>query len=237
MTESESPNAFADALEIFYSPRAVFERRKAEPSFGLPLLLLVVVTAVLVFAFRGAMDPIFHAEFRRGFAVAMKQNPQLTQEMADKAEGTWRKFTPLIVIGYMLFVPLLVGFTLWIAGKFVAAKQELGAACMVATFAFYPRVLESIVNALQALVLPEESLTGRFSVSLGPARFLNPDTANPALLAILGRLDLFTLWITVILAIGLMVTGGVPRSKAAMAAALVWVIGALPALLGALRQM
>jgi len=51
-----------------------------------------------------------------------------------------------------------------------------------------------------------------------------------------GRLDVFTLWTTVLLAIGLSVTGRIPRRQAAMAAAIVWFVGAVPALLTALRS-
>ena len=80
------------------------------------------------------------------------------------------------------------------------------------------------------------ALTGRFQLSLGLGRFLDPDSASPILLALLGRVDLFSIWVTVLLAIGLSVTGRIPRSRAAMAAALVWVLGGLPQLMGALRS-
>jgi hypothetical protein len=56
------------------------------------------------------------------------------------------------------------------------------------------------------------------------------------MLAVLGRVDVFTIWITILLGIGLSVTGKIPRSKAMIAAALVWAIGALPAVLQALRS-
>jgi hypothetical protein len=54
-------------------------------------------------------------------------------------------------------------------------------------------------------------------------------------LALLGRIDVFTIWVTILLAIGLSVTGKIPRSRAAIAAAVVWLVGALPSLLQALR--
>jgi hypothetical protein len=41
--------------------------------------------------------------------------------------------------------------------------------------------------------------------------------------------------VTVLLAIGLSVVARIPRQRAAIAAFIVWVIGALPVLLGALR--
>jgi hypothetical protein len=54
------------------------------------------------------------------------------------------------------------------------------------------------------------------------------------LVEFLGRMDVFTIWVTVLLAIGLAVTGRISRGKAAMAAVVIWLIGALPGVVGAL---
>ena len=129
-----------------------------------------------------------------------------------------------------------VGIVLWLVGKLVDAKQSAGAALMVASYAYLPRVVEGIVGGGQALLLDPASLNGRFKLSLGAGRFLDPDTASPMLLAILGRVDVFTIWVTVLLVIGLAVTGKISRQKAAIAGVLVWIIGALPGVLGALRS-
>jgi len=51
-----------------------------------------------------------------------------------------------------------------------------------------------------------------------------------------GRIDVFTIWVTVLVAIGLAVTGKISRGKAAIAAAIVWLVGALPTLASALRS-
>jgi len=74
-------------------------------------------------------------------------------------------------------------------------------------------------------------------LSLGVGRFLDPDTVSPLLLAVVGRIDVITIWITALIAIGLCVTGRIPMRKAAIAAAIVWCVGALPLILGALRSM
>jgi hypothetical protein len=56
------------------------------------------------------------------------------------------------------------------------------------------------------------------------------------LMAVLLRVDVFTLWITFLVAVGLRVVGKVPMSKALVGAAVVWVLGALPTLVGALMS-
>lgn len=235
--DQKDPNVFEDILEIFYAPAAVYERRKDRPAFGLALLIFAVVFVGLFFLLQSAMEPIFDAEMKRGMAAAVKQNPQLTPEMVEKMSGYGRKFAIFGIAGYGLLGPLIVGLVLWVCGKLVSAKEELGQAMMVVTFAFFPRVLQELVNGLQALVLPEESLISQYSVSLSPARFLNPDTANPLVLALLGRVDLFTLWMTVLIAIGLSITGKISRGQAAVAAGGVWLIGGLPQIWGAVKQL
>jgi hypothetical protein len=71
---------------------------------------------------------------------------------------------------------------------------------------------------------------------VGIARFLDPDTTSPLLLALLNRVDVFTIWVTVLLGIGLAITGKIPRGKAMIAAVIVWLIGALPTVYPAAMQ-
>jgi hypothetical protein len=59
---------------------------------------------------------------------------------------------------------------------------------------------------------------------------MDPDTTNPLLYQLLGRLDLITIWVTVLLAIGLYVTGKVSKERAVVFGILIWIIGSLPAL-------
>lgn len=222
-----------DFLEIFIKPSAVFERRKGA-GFGIPLLILTVLFGLIFLGLQGAFEPIMHAENARALARVMAKNPQITPEMMEGREAMGAKLAPLFVTIGIPVTVLLVGLCTWLAGKVVGSVASLGAAMMIATYSYFPRVLELLVSGAQALLLPEEQLTGRASVSLGVGRAMNPDTAPPVLLALLTRVDLFTLWVTFLLAVGLRVVGKVPMGKALAAAAIVWVLGVLPSLLGAL---
>ena len=73
-------------------------------------------------------------------------------------------------------------------------------------------------------------LNSALSISLSPARFLDPDATNPLLYQVLGRFDLITIWVTVLLAIGLYVTGKVTKERAVIFGIIMWIIGSLPAL-------
>jgi Yip1 domain len=224
-----------DYIDIFYTPSTVFSRRMTS-GFGLPLLILTVVIGVLALANSGAISSIVDAEFARSVAATIKKNPQITQEQMEKG----RPFaTAMTKVGGFIFAPigvLLVGLFLWIVGKFVGAKQTLGAAMMVTAYSYFPRALEQVLVSIQALVLDTSALRGRFQLSWGAGRFLDPDTTSPALLALLGRVDVFTIWVTVLLAIGLSVTGKIPRGKAAIAGVIMWFLGAAATVLPALNQ-
>ncbi|HEX5972055.1 MAG TPA: YIP1 family protein [Gemmatimonadaceae bacterium] len=232
---SKPASRWEDFIDIFYAPSSVYERRR-NSGFGIPMVVATLLVGVIFIANSGAMQPIMDAEFARGAAQAMKQNPQITPEAMEKMRSVGETFAK---VGAFVIVPIamfLTGLVLWIVGKFFDAKQTLAAAIMVAAFAYMPRVLESIVNGVQLLLMDPASLDGRYRISLGVGRFLDPATASPMLLALFGRLDLFTIWVTVLLAIGLSVTGRIPRSKAAIAAVIVWLVGALPGVLQAARM-
>lgn len=232
---AEKPaSRWEDFIDIFYAPADVYARR-AGSGFGIPMLVVTVAVGLIFLANSGAMQPIMDAEFARASAAQMRNNPSLTPEMMEKGRAIGETFAK---IGAFIFVPVgifLTGLVLWLVGKFVDAKQTLAAAVMVAAYAFMPRVLESVINGLQVLLMDPASLNGRYRISLGVGRFFDPDAVSPLLLAIVGRIDLFTIWVTVLLAIGLAVTGKISRQKAAIAAVLVWIIGAIPGVLGALR--
>lgn len=230
-----SASWWEDFVDIFYAPSQVFARR-AGSGFGLPMLVVTVLIALIGLANSGVMQPIMDAEFSRATAAAMRKNPQLTAEMMERGRGIGEGIAKY---GAVVFIPVaifLTGLALWLCGKLVDARESLAAAIMIASYSYVPRIVEGVLNGVQGLLLDPALLDGRYRLSLGLGRFLDPNTASPVLLALLGRVDVFTIWVTVLLAIGLSVTGRIPRSRAAIAAALTWILGALPALLGALRS-
>ncbi len=231
---TKSASRWEDFIDIFVSPSEVFERRR-DAGFFVPLLVFAVLLTVLAIIGRSALQPVFDAEFARNMAAQMKNNSNLTPEQMAKGRAVAEKFQTVGVFFYGLIAPLVVGVLLWIAGKFVDAKEDIKAACMISTYAFFPRIIESLLNIAQGFLLDPASLNGRYRLSLGVGRFLDPDTASPVVLALVGRIDLFTIWVTVLLAIGLSVVARINRSRAAVAAVVVWMVGAIPGLIAALR--
>ena len=223
-----------DMFEIFYAPSAVFERRRGG-EYGLPLIALAVIAAVLMIATKGLMQPVIDAEMSMSLA---KTCAKLTAEQCDQARTAAQSFsgigTMISVPIVYLITPFILGGIAWLVAKTVGVRQRYAVAVMIATFAWYPRLIESVVTAVQLALLPNLTVTSRFSVSLGIGRFL--DGAHPNLAtALLGRVDIFTLWVTFLIGLGFMVTAKATKAQAIMIGAIVWVIGALPQVWAAVR--
>jgi len=230
------PAIWEDFIDIFYAPSSVFRRRE-NGNFFIPLAVITIVCGVLFYLNSGALQPMFDAEFDRGMAAARRQNPNMPPEAME----TMRAFASRIqMVAVFIFLPIAmvaIGVATWLTGKLVDAKQTFKAALVVGAYSYAPRILDSVIQGVQGLFLDPAQLDGRFRVTFGVGRFLDPDTTSPLLLAVVGRVDLITIWITVLIAIGLCVTGRISLGKAAIAAAIIWFLGGLPLILPALQQM
>jgi len=220
-----------DFVDIFYAPSSVFARR-AEGKFGAPLAILIVVSTILVYLTINAMQPVMDAEFARRSADMLAKNPNMTQEQLSAGRKFFENFGPIFFAFGILIGVIGTGIVIWLVGKLFDAKESVSAAIMVATYAEVPRVVQVLLNAAQGLFMPSEKLTSFASLTLSPARFMDPSSSQIAI-AMASRFDLFTIWITVLLAIGIHVVGKIPKQQAAIVAAIAWLVGALPAILGA----
>ncbi|MHB1264800.1 MAG: YIP1 family protein [Gemmatimonadaceae bacterium] len=215
-----------DFVDIFTAPADVFARRE-KGSFWVPTLVVAAVVGVVFVANQGVLQPMLDAEFQRGAAAAIRNNPAVTPEMMARMRSFGEKMAMVMAFAGVPIAVFLIASALWLSGKLVDAVQTFHAALVVAAYAYVPKIVESVLMTVQGLIMDPASLDGRYRMSLSPARFLDPDTASPVLLAVLGRVDVITIWVTVLLAIGLAVTGKISRPRAGIAAAIVWLLGGL----------
>ena len=236
-TSPEAPAAaswWEDYLEIFFAPAPVFARRE-KAGFLLPLLILTVLSGVLIIGLKGSLAPAFEADIARQMEIVQQNNPQITAEQLEQGRALQSTIGTVAFVVMIPILALVIGLTLWLFGKFVGATETLGQAMLIAAFASFPRIVGLLAAGIQGLVLPEESLNGMNRLSLGPARFLDPDSASALSVVLASRFDLTLIWITILLVIGLKVIAKISMNKAMVAAGLVWLVGALPGIIGALR--
>ena len=215
-----------DFVDIFYAPSQVFDRRRNASPW--PVVLVVTgLFAIASYIFFTLFGPAFERDMLRALADAPAEQRATVLNFAR-----WST-----LFGAVVTVPvsvLVLGLVVWLVGKLFDAEQPLRAAFLVVAFSWMPRILETILASLQAFVLDVNALPSLMSTSISAARFVDA-AANPGLAQALSRVGPFVLWSYVIIAIGLKVTGRIGIGKAAIAAFIAWIVGAVPSLLALAR--
>jgi len=215
-----------DFIDIFYAPSQVYERRRTASPW--PVVLVVTgLVAVSAYIYFNLLGPVLERDILRSLEAVPE-----AQRGTAAAFGRWS--TLFAIVFSVPIGTLILGLVVWLLGKLFDAEQSFRAAMLVVAFSWMPRVIESILGALQAFVVDVNAVPSLASISFSPARFIDA-AANPALAQVLMRFSPFVLWAYALIAIGVAVTGRIPRGKAAVVAALAWVVGTIPVLLTFLR--
>lgn len=216
-----------DPIDVVVSPFELFRRRRTARLLP-PVLILLAASFLLYLLMLPATDAIMRA--------SVADNPE--------AAAAIERFGLLFRIIGGIFVPIGIlfglawtAFLLWGFGRLFDVRAGFERAFLVATYAGWILVLAQLLAGLLLLVLGGDigdDLTG--ALSFGVLRFLDSADMSPALVPLLGRLDVFSIWQAVIWAIGLTVLFGASRAQAAGTAAAAWVLAALPQVVMALLR-
>lgn len=227
-TPPAQPSFWEDLIDIFFSPAGVF-RRWQYKSVWPPMLFVAIAMGVIVALTFNTLEPVFDAEIMRSAALQAKKSGLPTPTPEQLALG--RRIGIAIARYGISIITLLsifvVGSVAFVVGKMFKSMQTYHAALVVAAWAYMPRLLGTVANGIQGLLMDTSKMTSVQSLSLGPVRFFDPDATNPLLFQVLGRFDLMIIWETVLLAVGLYVTGKVSKSNAALFGVAIWFVGGL----------
>lgn len=221
-----------DCAEIYYAPSGVFQRRR-QGKFGIPLLVYVIAMAIAFFATKDLMRPFFDAQASRQMAQVLAKNPQMTEEQFERGRAVAAKFAIVGVIVGSAVVPLVAGLLIWLVAKFAGAGLGLAQGMVVGVFMMFPAIAEYIINAIQMTFVDGSTLTSNYDISIGPARVMHD--ASAVTRALVGHIDVFTIWMAFLIYLGVKVIGRTSKQTAATVAVIMWIIGVLPALWGAIR--
>ena len=228
-TRSPAPaprvSVWEDFADIFFAPSSVFERRR-DGGFAVAFIVLTIVIGALTWAWMGAMEPAFMEQFNRSLDQVRAQQPGLTEDQIAGMRGMMLTVGKAMAVFTVPLIVLLTGFGIWLIGKLFDSSASFKTALMIGTFAQFPRVLKLVVELVQTRIVDPASLDSLYAVTLSPARFLGPDASMVAQ-GIAGRFDVFIIWMTVLIGIGVYVAGRTSKRNAALVAILVWLIAGL----------
>ena len=225
---------FEDFIDIFTSPAKVFARRANANAF-VPWLIVTLLLVGLFYASRGMMEPLMDGDITRALEQAAKSNPQMTPELIEKSKAMARVTTQW---GIVVFIPvgiLLLALFTWVVGKVFGGTLSYGTAVMIASYAWIPKVVDSLARMVQGLTMDITKFSSTYQLSASAARFLDPETTSQAMVNLAARADIFVLWTTALLAIGLVSAGKMPKEKGWMAGATMFLLGSITMIWGVIK--
>ena len=209
-------SAWEDVLDIFYSPREVFERRR-DGSYWVALLVLAGLTLVVYFLSIQMSDAIGDVEFKRAMA---RQTQKLTPEQIAQGRAFAEKIKGLLV--YVLPVMVIIGA--WISGlmtmllgNMMGGKLTFAQGTAIAALSSMPELLGKAIVGAQGLFLDTSTVQHKYSFAVNAARFMSGDSSNWKLM--FGALaDPFVIWGAALLGLGAYIIGRMEKEKAAVLA-------------------
>ena len=220
----------ADCLLIFVEPTAIFRRRAATPVL-VPLAALVIGCIAAYYVARPLLEPAYLADFRRAMATR-SLGVTISSEQLDAGFRANMKFGGLYSIVTVPVTVFCIAFSVWIACAIVGVRQTYERALAIATWSYFPHIAQALAMSAIAILRADDQILGIRSLSAGITFFVDPANVPSVVYPFLLRCDLFTLWITALICIGVAATSPTPVSRRSSAGvgALVYLLGFLPSL-------
>jgi len=223
--ESLKPGGvFENLIEVLFSPSKVFARTRQSKATAYVLVTAVLV-AIVVVATKNLLQPWFEAQGDLAIAQAAAKG----RPMPDQAVGAMRGVMVWTFVGTgvlaTLLGPYLNGLFLVLGGKLASASLSFRQATMIAVLGGVPRLLAYLLMPAQTMMLDADKARGLSDLSLGAARFADPATTAPPVLALLASVDITRIWQVVLTAIGVSVVARVSMAAGFIAAVIMVCIG------------
>jgi hypothetical protein len=196
-------SAVGRVIGVLFSPKATFEDIARKPSCLLPILILAVLGAVVAVGINQKMN------WREYMSQQIEKSSRASQLSADQKEKqieAGAKIAPYTAYVFGIPAPVVVvlivsgimlgGYNLF-AGANVNYKTALG----VVSHAFVPVIIGNILFLVVLLLKPPGTLDLDNPVATNLAAFLPEDSAK-WLVALAKNVDIFVIWITLLIAIG-----------------------------------
>jgi hypothetical protein len=219
-------NVLEELVDMLVAPARAFAALRTRGAWP-HVIILSLLTLVVVVALRGLLEPFLEANM----AMAMRQaaaKGQTVPPEAARAMGSFAwwgfVFSSAFTVG---FTALAGGAALWVAGLLLKVALPFQRAVVIGAVAAITVPFTMLAMGVQGAFLDPAAIRGLTDASLGPARFLDPVTTPPALLAMVTRIDLLGLWGVALQAIGVGVVAGVPRKTGWAVAGLAWALSTI----------
>jgi hypothetical protein len=194
---------------VFFEPKKAFADIAARPRWIVPLLLMIVmgIGVAILYGQKGVM--------RIAAEQSMANNPQFQQLPPDQRaqrQEVAMKFTTIIGYSIPVLIPvmyLVMALVLWaIVSGILSAPVRFGQVFAIVTYAQLPGVLMTLLAVAVLQLKGPADFNVQNPLMFNPGAFMDQQSSPKFIYSLASSLDLFTIWILLLVATGLKAAGG-----------------------------
>lgn len=204
-------SSFGRLFGVFFEPKATFESIVQRPTWVLPMLSVIVISVVIVFLIGSRVG------WRQVIEHQIASSPRAQQRMGQVPAGQrdaildkQAKLAP--IIGYVGVVvgtaiaELVVAALLLVAFNVISgSKTQFSTSLGIVAHSWMPYVITGLLGVLILFIKDPSTIDTQNLVASNPGALLADGSAK-WLVSLLTSLDLFTLWVLILQAIGFRAT-------------------------------
>jgi hypothetical protein len=197
-------------LGVFFEPGKTFADIAERPRWLVPLLIGILSAVLLIYLFNR------HVGWESSLERAMDNNrfvQQLTPEQRQIAFDRQLRLMPVFsylgaILGFPITLLLAAGLATGIIRGLLGTPIRFVQAFAAMAYAFLPRVIYAGLSiSVMFLKNPDEfDLQNAFASN--PGAFMDPQKSSRFLYTVASQLDVFSIWVILLVAVGLKAAGG-----------------------------
>jgi len=210
--------AIKNLAKVLIKPSRVFDWVRENPNWWVPAVVLVVISVIVAVV----SAPL-------GTEEALKQIQKNADQMPPEAIAQAKQMinSPVVVmlavVGSFLGVAislLIQSALLHLGASMFGGRSKFTVGITTVAYAGMPIALQQTIQSVYMIA------TGKIAKS-GLSTLLSSDQINTPLAALLGRIDIFSIWAIVLLVIGFSTTYQISKGKAAAISVGYWLLGTI----------
>ena len=212
--EPSGMNELSRLTGVFFEPGKTFADIAERPRWLVPMLLMIVAGVAFYYLYGQ------HVGWERFVRQQMETNARVQQQMErlpaerrDRAIAMQVKFTGIgYYFGTIVMVPLMylisAAIVLGIASGLMSAGVKFKQVFAIVCYAGLPGVLKHALAIVVMFLKNPDEFNLLNPLAFNPAAFMDPATPHKFLYTVAMSLDLFTIWVILLTAVGLKAAAG-----------------------------
>ena len=210
---------------VFFSPGKAFADIARRPRWWIPVILISILSTIYLTAFtqRVGWESVLRPAIESS-ANTSSMTHQQREQLITTAAGLYKYVGYLSVVGTLFYVFITAVILMFLFDTMMSAGIGLKRMMAIVAYGVLPLLVQTALSMVVLYLKDPEEFNLRNPLVFNVGAFLSPDS-SAALRALGSSIDLFSLWIIVLMAIGVSAAGRkVSFGKAFTAIASLWAL-------------